>query len=481
MPGRWITLHAGILLVGSAWALGGRAGWAEEVMAVIAWSAALPGLRSLYSRWRWNREARAFAFARGRPLHPSHVRSCLHHLWLLSPWMMLCVLLVISLLNPSYEPIDYALGGGFRQIAHIPYLPTTVNVARTAEKAALLSGLMVLAVTFYHLVERRDDLRLLLTAVFVNGLVLSLLGTVCELSETERILGLVEPVNRQFFASFTYANHWSAFAILGICVGLGLYEDHRDRRQRKAGSSLRTNPAPFFLAMVFFYALTIPLSGSRAGMLILVILGGLVFYRFGIARSRTGNRRRFLGTLTRVSITAAALVGVCALAFYIAQRPIEERWEKTERQWQALMEANKIDMRFHSAPRDTWKMGKEKPVWGWGLGSFVHVFPVFAGPAFATREGTIMRMEFAHNDWLQNWAELGTVGSLALIAVPAGLTVRVLRAKRARPPVTTWLLTGLFLILFLATFEFPFSNAAVLAHVFVLATAALRYPSLPRG
>ena len=49
------------------------------------------------------------------------------------------------------------------------------------------------------------------------------------------------------------------------------------------------------------------------------------------------------------------------------------------------------------------------------------------------------------------------------------------------PPITTWLLIGLLLIFILATFEFPLSNAAILAHVFVLSSAALRYPSLPKG
>ena len=128
---------------------------------------------------------------------------------------------------------------------------------------------------------------------------------------------------------------------------------------------------------------------------------------------------------------------------------------------------------------DTFKLVMEKPMWGWGLGSFVHVFPIFAGPEFATSKGTTMRVEFAHNDWLQNWAELGTVGFLGLIAVPAGLIVRVLRKHRPLPPITAWLLAGLLLILFLATFEFPFSNAAILAHGFVLTTVALRYASLP--
>ena len=247
MPGRWITFHAIILLVGCAWALGGRARWAEEAMALFAWSAAVPAFWTLYSNWRWQREARLFAAARGGPLPLSPIRECLCQVRPLAPWMLLGLLLGISLVNPAYEPKDYPTGRGFRWIAHLSHLPSTVSVGRTAEKAALLSGLMVLAVTFYYLVERRRDVRLLFIAVFLNGLVLSLLGAIFKLSRTEGILGFIEPVNQLFFASFTYANHWSAFAILGMCVGLGLFEHYQRRHRKETGSSLRRNPAFFSL------------------------------------------------------------------------------------------------------------------------------------------------------------------------------------------------------------------------------------------
>ena len=482
MLGRWITLQAIILLVGSAWALGGRARWAEEVMALFAWSAALPAFWTLYRTWRWQRQVRFFAAGRGGPVPHGPIQEGLYQVRLLVPWVLLCLFLGISLVNPAYEPKDYPAGRGFRWIAHLSYLPSTVSVARTAEKAALLSGLMVLAVAFYHLVERRRDVRLLFIAVFLNGLVLSLLGTMFKLSRAEGILGFIEPVNQLFFASFTYANHWSAFAILGMCVGLGLFEHYQRQHQKETGSSFRRNPAFFFLTMLFFYGLTIPLSGSRSEMLLLILLIGSVLYRLGTSQPRRNRRGLFslsLGGWT--GITAAAIVGAGVLAFYIAQEPVERRWQKTKNQWRALMDDDELNLRFHASPRDAFKMVMDKPVWGWGLGSFVHVFPKFGGPEFATSEGRIKRMEFAHNDWLQYWAELGTVGFLALLAVPGGLTLRVLRTHRNCPPITTWLLIGLLLIFILATFEFPLSNAAILAHVFVLSSAALRYPSLPKG
>ena len=482
MPGRWITLHAVILLLGSSWALGGRARWAEEAMALFAWSAALPILWTLKSNWRWHREARIFAATRGRSLPAGPIQGGLYQVWLLVPWVLLGLFLGISLVNPAYEPKDYPAGRGFRWIAHLSYLPSTVSVARTAEKAALLSGLMVLAVAFYHLVERRRDVRLLFIAVFLNGLVLSLLGAMFKLSRAEDILGFIEPVNQLFFASFTYANHWSAFAILGMCVGLGLFEHYQRRQRKEAGSSWRRNPAFSFLTMLFFNGLTIPLSGSRSGMLILFLLMGIVLYRLGTSQPQRNRRGLFSLSLAGwTGIAAAGIVGAGALAFYIAQEPVERRWQKTKNQWRALIVDDELDLRFYASPRDAFKMVMDKPVWGWGLGSFVHGFPKFAGPEFATSEGRIKRMEFAHNDWLQYWAELGTVGFLALLAVPGGLTVRVLRANRNCPPITTWLLIGLLLILILATFEFPLSNAAILAHVFVLSSTALRYPSLPKG
>ena len=62
-----------------------------------------------------------------------------------------------------------------------------------------------------------------------------------------------------------------------------------------------------------------------------------------------------------------------------------------------------------SIDRDALRMFAQKPVLGWGLGSFTDVYPQFR--SFYTN----FRVDHAHNDYLELLVETGTVGSLVAV------------------------------------------------------------------
>jgi len=62
-----------------------------------------------------------------------------------------------------------------------------------------------------------------------------------------------------------------------------------------------------------------------------------------------------------------------------------------------------------SIDRDALRMFAQKPILGWGLGSFLEVYPQFR--SFYTN----LRVEHAHNDYLELLVETGTAGFLVAV------------------------------------------------------------------
>ena len=74
------------------------------------------------------------------------------------------------------------------------------------------------------------------------------------------------PEPRYFFASFTYKNHWAAYAIIIIYMAIGLlFHEYR----KNTYNYIRKPKVIFLLLTVINLLISIPLSGSRSGTLII--------------------------------------------------------------------------------------------------------------------------------------------------------------------------------------------------------------------
>ncbi len=471
---RIVLGQAALLVIFSSWALGGRASWAPLWMAIIAWSSLIPLVLFFIKEWRWQRGEAAFYAAREGVKQQSTVITFFKKLFILLPWILAAIFMLISILNAGYEPKILPNGNKvYRRIDNIDYLPATVNAERTVEKVALLTGVMALSIALFYLVRRRRDIRSLLQVIFINSLVLSIIGTLFNLLKADRILGLFDPVNPQFFSSFRYHNHWAGFALLCLGVGLALYGYYR---KNKDVMKSRSRPATFFLGMLFFLALSIALAGARAGMLLLLIMGGLFFlwlWRTAIHKRRRERQRKPF--LLKYIIFATITLGVSWLIYQLGEEMIQSRWQKSLHQYENILMGEKGELRIY-ATRDTPKMALARPWWGWGLGSFVYVFRYFAGPEFYQGHRYI-RFEFAHQDWLQYWAELGSVGFFFFLATPVMIVIHAWRKGKTNP-VSGWLAVGCGLILLMACIEFPLSNPAIIALFFILGSLAAKYALL---
>jgi O-antigen ligase len=110
--------------------------------------------------------------------------------------------------------------------------------------------------------------------------------------------------------------------------------------------------------------------------------------------------------------------------------------------------------------RDTLRMAADRPVWGWGLGSYAIVFPSYQGDYLRDTKGAITaRVVHAHNDWAHIAAETGLIG-LLILGTP--VLVLIIRCRRGESALLRWGGGGTVVLLVYALADFPLHCPAVL-------------------
>jgi O-antigen ligase len=148
----------------------------------------------------------------------------------------------------------------------------------------------------------------------------------------------------------------------------------------------------FFVAVMM--AASIVVSLSRGGMLAL----GIEIIAFGFI-SRT-LRRRFRAAGIPKAFALSALAAIALLALWISYDQVAARWKNLSASGPELSVAGRLE-----AWRNSWRMFRDHPVAGVGLGAFPTVYPAY-GQSSAYRE----RLEQAHNDYLQLLTDGGIIG-----------------------------------------------------------------------
>ncbi|HVU25855.1 MAG TPA: O-antigen ligase family protein [Opitutus sp.] len=431
----------------ASWAGGGRLTWTPAAMLVVA---AL-GLPAVWLQWRERGQIRLRA---------------------LLPLLLWLAMLGIGLANPSYILSDN--GDRLPRPGWISWLPSTVDRAMAVDAAfpwlvALLEGGIIFAVR-----PSPRFGRVLWAVATANGFVLAAVGAAFRFSHATEMLGFLPvPEPDYFFATFFYKNHWAAYGALCATAGLTLALDGWDRAV--AGDARARGRTLFFSAIGLLTLVTLPLPRSRSGALfaLLLLLGWVAGLVTGLGAKRAGAARGKAITAAVLIALAGVIVGYGANAY----RPrAQADMERTVRQLATAEHGAPVDLRW-LASIDTARMAMLHPWLGWGVGSFPVVFPLLKGNYLRDANGhATARFEFAHDDWLQLWAETGIVGMLVLLVPVWFLSWRAWhRGSAARR-----ILGGCALIAAYAWVDFPFNNPAVLLlWTMLLATAALERARRP--
>ena len=376
--------------------------------------------------------------------------------------------------------------------AHEAWLPSCVTAdASILERCYPISFFALQAIILWRFIKSRRLIRKLLLMIVLNGALLAIAGTLQKLSyvpgdRVKEIWGLWDaPEPRYFFSSFTYKNHWSAFALL--CLGGGASLAWREI-SRKGTLAWRQPKLGICLVAALFIGITIPLSGSRSGTFLLIIFLTLLAIFLGLIVTRnfdTSKKRwaTFGGTVFVCSLTLGAMVW---FGFNLDRETKSEAIGNTLQQWENYQKGSP-PMRYYLW-KDTFKMFLDKPIFGHGLGSFRALHPLYQSAEYKRqREAGVTSAhrklkpltEHSHNDLLQYLAEIGIVGVGLLLLVP---TLGIWRNRKSVFSISPdWALMGCILFAIYSFVDFPTRTPACLLLLFLILSLALKHAILEKG
>ena len=449
----WLAVaHAAGMLLLATWGFGGGTAWVRTALTYLGGAGIFLLLAHL-----------ATQLHRGSGL----LRSVAG----LAPLLGFNLLVLVGAFTPSFRELLYEGSPLLVPNTVSNWLPSSARPALALRELALFNALFLPCFNLSLIVRSRHRLRGLLIFAATNAVVLSIFGTLQKLAHSPGLFfGRVKSPQPYFFSSFIYHNHWGAFALLmiAVCAALAWYYAQRGGYR----DFFHSNAFSAVLGLLLIAA-TIPLSGSRSSTLLLagLLTGGLLHVIIDLFRTR---RDGDSVTGAFVSVCVATLLGVAAI-IYVGSETITTRVAKTQEQLATMQAHGGIGSRA-TLYHDTWQMARAKPVFGWGMASYPHVFQLY-NTQTATADRLPVFYADAHSDWLQAIAEHGFVGT-ALLALCALLPLSHLRARHLRHPLPNYLLAGCALIVLYAWVEFPFGNAAVVFTWWLCLFTAVRYARL---
>ena len=240
-----------------------------------------------------------------------------------------------------------------------------VNFGWFATLFWLVAGLIALVAV--QVFQSRSVARHFRTGFAIFGGAVCLLELLQQGSHTNRYYWIFQSRWAEIFGPFGYHNNFARFIELSLPVTLWLGLIHR-------------KPNYLFLLLGGMQVGSVAACGSRAGLL-LVVLEVLTILPLAYMKNRRAAIFPALGAAVALTVVFVLVAG-----FHETQAKLEQRDQLGPR-WQINLSSLAM-IRAH-------------PLLGWGLGTYVPVYPKFA----RYDDGTYVNR--AHNDWLEWTAEGG--------------------------------------------------------------------------
>ena len=206
--------------------------------------------------------------------------------------------------------------------------------------------------------------------------------------------------------------------------------------------------------IVVLLVITLPLVGSRAGVIVAMVMLMGTLLSSGLPTLQSFRRKRTLqfGAILTLVVFLAGLQAALA-------------WMKVD----AGVEGSR-----HALLTETVLIGNAHAPLGSGVGTFIPVFMQGAGEALPL--GAYINN--AHNEYAQWWLEAGIAGVLAMLLALAALVGALITLLRQRPDSTTRVvgmaaMMGIGVIVLHSTVDYPLRTQAMLAVFAVLAGIAI--------
>ena len=459
-----LLIIVGALLCFMPWALGTMHVWSQFVSLGLA-SAAF--IASLINRHYRDELAPQGDFK--LIMWPKLVRFPL--CWL---GLLLLAYILVQALNPAWVYARNTNSWWLNPVDNITWLPSGMETPykdMNPWRVLVIYGTVWLTVCALWVgVTRRVTVQWLFTVIAGNGALLAIIGILQKVTGAQVILwGLLPSQSKAtyFFSTIIYKNHAGAYFNLVLMLTVGLLYWHFSRAERRLD---RSSPAPVFGFICVLLGLSVLLTNSRGGILLLMGFSLIAFIGFIVRCTLYRSESRSPWTITVLCAVFALFVGLGA--YFLNAGTSFERVGK-------LIENRQTDNSVVSRTlvrNATWDMAKDNMVTGWGAGSYRHYFPVYQRnyPEIyhvPWNKEARYRWEYAHNDYVQFLAEFGLIGVGILTAMLLAGLRHFIRHRVWQRPHLMFILLALVITTLHAWMDFQFHNPAIL--VLWCASAAL--------
>ena len=330
-----------------------------------------------------------------------------------------------------------------------------LSLDREATRGATLAiffmlAAFVLAMNFF---ATRERMSLLVNVLVVYGMALAIFGLVQYFTFEGKIYW-VRPTPFPAFGPFPNRNHYAGYIEMLAPLPFALIAARAVRRQAWL----------FYGFGGVLMAVSVFVSLSRGGMM--SVVAGIAFVTMLSSRVKPrraarqvrdavlvpsrGQRAFLLGKRLggAAVITLAIIVGV----FWIGAEGLINRAADSIDSIKSNADTAGDLFSRQEIWKDTWKMVREHPLAGIGLGAYNSVFPNYA------RHDGMYKVDYAHNDYLQALSDGGIVAGVLALCFIVLLGRAVWQATRAEDPLAAGLALGggggLFALLVHSAFDF---------------------------
>ncbi|MDO8541007.1 MAG: O-antigen ligase family protein [Opitutaceae bacterium] len=428
-------IHVGVFALAATWAFGGNADW---VQVPLAWWGSIGALITLTA-------------IQDRVVHRRGSLRILKWFW---PIAAFNALVCAGTLNPSFREMAFDTDVMLVNVGARAGWPSSARPAAALHRLWVFDATWITCFNLAFAIRQRRALRGLLLVLVANGLALAIFGTLQKFSGAKGLFfDAVASPQRYFFATFIYHNHWGAFMVLMIAMCLGLTWHYARRIKSR---DMFHSPVFAAVVVILLLAATVPLSTSRSCSVLVALLLAAAFLNWIFELIR--KRRHFHESIALpVAGAIAAALLLLAGVWFVARESIISRTAVTRNQIADMQARGSVGARS-ILYADTWQMAKDKLWFGWGMGSYPHVFTHYNSQTSVDRLPVFYHD--AHSDWLQALAEHGLVGTLLLGAM-AIVPLLGIQRRYLTSAIPRYVLTGCGLLVLYAWIEFPFGNMAV--------------------
>lgn len=365
-------------------------------------------------------------------------------------------------------PLGRELGGGLISFATVRSL--SVDPYSTRLSLVQIASLLIYFAAVLAFTDGPIRLRLLVRTIIIFGFLLAILGLIQSFTSPTKLLWMRELKEALPFGPFVNRHHFAGYMELALALPLGIL----------FAGGLERDKRFIYLFAALMMGVALIMTNSRGGILSfiaqIVFLVGMSGFRRGRGREGEGGAKSGIrGAALRAGLGLALILSIFAGVVMLGGEPVLNRFMGT------VSSADPTTGRAHFW-RVTLDIIRDHPLLGTGLGSYGLIFT-----RYDTRSGAL-RVEQAHNDYLQTLSDAGVVGALlGLFFIVMLFRLGLRRAgseDKFRRGVAIGALSGCFAVLVHSFFDFTLhttANALLFLVSAALATLNGRVERAPEG